>query len=67
MGFNFVEYDGSPDRFIEPVAPGYNADLTNPNVTTVNHSIMEVGAVAGFEFYEGRPYEVHSFGDPAGL
>lgn len=65
MGFNLVEYDGNPEMYIEPVnAGGYGVDLTNPNVATTNNVTQEAGAIVDMRFFDARPYEVHSFGDP---
>lgn len=64
MGFIIVKYDGSPEGFIEPISAG--AGAFNPlaaNVTTLDSSMQESGTIDGFQFFEARPYDVHSFGD----
>jgi len=67
MGFNLVSYDGSPELSIEPinneqVAPSFN----NGSGTVIVPNVDGPGQVVDFQFFEGRPYEVHSFGDNTG-
>lgn len=62
MRFNFVEYDGSPDRYIEPVSMSDFYDILSADVLQDD----DRGRVVGFEFYTGRPFEVHSFDDNVG-
>lgn len=67
MGFNLVNYDGSPDQFIEPVSAGYHVVLTAANVLTVDNTMLDSGAVNGMMYVTARPFEVHSFGDPVAI
>jgi len=65
-GFNFVEYDGSPERYIEPVNDfmfsvpvgegGADASLIDPHVDGT-------GSVVGFEFINEQDWNgVQHFG-----
>jgi hypothetical protein len=68
LGFNMVSYDNSPDRFIEPVSIGADGvNAISPSVTTIDTIAQEAGAIAGIEYFDARPFEVHSFGDPIGV
>jgi len=59
-GFNFVAYDGDPDRFIEPVNAATALDtLGTTCVIASTPSTQE--RITGFEFVRGRAYEVHAF------
>lgn len=67
MGFNLVSYDGSPDKWIEPISIGADGvNTVSPNVTTIDIAGREAGVIAGFEYYGARPFEAQSFGDPVG-
>jgi len=65
MRFNLVQYDGSPDRYIEPVSPSdfFDPIAVQPTILTD----ADRGRVVDFEFFDARPYEVHAFDDPVGL
>jgi hypothetical protein len=52
LGYNYVSYDGSPDKYLEPVVSELeNYPGMNPNVSG------EPGIVVGFEFFDSRPFE----------
>lgn len=65
-GFNYVSYDGDPERMIEPV----NKDgqvLSSAPSGTYSHQMLRptqhFGQVGNFEILRGRPSEVHNFSD----
>lgn len=61
--FSFVEYDGSPDRFIEPVSMSELFDVTGVAGAFNKYR----GLVGGTERYDANPLsELHDFSD-AGL
>jgi len=58
LEYCLVEYDGNPDRYIEP--------LPVPYVTTdeVQEPVYDgVGQIVGIEYATSRPFEVHAFND----
>jgi hypothetical protein len=59
-GFNFVSYDGDPDRYIEPV--NANVQMNTLGTDHVLYTAPETRErLVGFEFFRGRPFEVHAF------
>ena len=60
LPYNFVQYDDSPDRYLEPVA-----DVQFSNEDKIMNPLTDGhGHVAGFEFVKGQPLgEIHRF-DP---
>lgn len=64
MQMNLVEYDGVPDKFIEPINHSDVYDvLGEPDLLDARD---DAGSVAGILTFESRPYEVHSFSDNIG-
>ena len=59
-GFNFVSYDGDPDRFVEPVNPSAGVDLIG-TAHTILQTPSQVERVVGFEFIRGRLSECVAF------
>lgn len=61
-GFNFVSYDGNPDRYIEPV----NMEQQMSERCSINDqkpAKVGMGSVVGFEFIDGAAYlDIHQFG-----
>jgi len=61
LPFNFVEYDGNPDRELEPLnhAPTILADdpsnATN-NLAPVNPRTHGAGVIASIEIYDAPPF-----------
>lgn len=64
--YNFVSYDGAPERYLEPVNND-NVAMTENAAGTYAHQMLKpdthFGRVVGFEFLRGDPVGVHSFGD----
>jgi hypothetical protein len=59
-GFNFVSYDGDPDRYLEPVnASGVVDALGTAHTLFTTPATRE--NITRFEFFRGRPFEVHAF------
>ncbi|HYE89034.1 MAG TPA: hypothetical protein VEA16_21940 [Vicinamibacterales bacterium] len=66
LGFNLVQYDGDPEKYIEPRPPSDVLELIDePDI--IDARTQGVGVVADFEFYTARPYPVHNFGDSDSL
>lgn len=61
LKYNLVSYDGSPERVLEPLAPSSLADITGNG--TVIDPMAHFGRVGGFEYFNGRPFEVFSIDD----
>jgi hypothetical protein len=67
LPFNFVEYDGNPERCIEPInhAPYVLAnDLSDAtrNYSPINARTHGSGVIAGFEIFDSPPFaEVQEF------
>lgn len=63
LGFNFVQYDGDPEKYIEPRPPSDLYELIDePDIFDAR--TQGVGLVVDFEFYRSRPFrEFHNFGD----
>lgn len=59
--YNYVQYDGNPDRFIEPRSLSERIDFLSCQIYTAKTD--GGGPVVGFEYVTSRPYEVHSFDD----
>jgi hypothetical protein len=58
LSYNFVEYEGESDRYLEPVSAELDdRPYTDPRIAG------EPGAVVGFEFFNARPFETHSIND----
>jgi len=62
MQFNLVQYDGEPDLYIEPRIPSDFLDVVSVEPDTLTKS-DGVGVIADMQFFQARPYEVHSFND----
>lgn len=64
--FNFVSYDGDPDRVIEPVNND-NVAMTENAAGAYSHQMLKpdshFGRVVGFEMLTGRMSEAISFGE----
>ena len=58
-GFTLVSYDGSPDRFAEPVNVCPTVDTLGQPTTPAE--VTALPRVAGFEFYRGRYGTAMSF------
>jgi len=59
MHYCYVEYDGSPDRYLEPLpVPRYGPDdkINQPTVTGL-------GQIVGIEYVTRRPSEVFALDD----
>ncbi len=64
MGFNLVEYDGDPEKYIEPRPPSDTVDLLSADEPYLVSPVTDgVGLMKNAEYYNARPFEVHSFGD----
>jgi len=64
LGFNLVEYDGSPDMYIEPRPPSdrYDLGLTAIGAVDLLDPITDGRRMKGFEYVEGQRYNgVHRF------
>lgn len=58
--FNYVEYDGNPDRYMEPVSACELADITG----TVSAFNKHRGIIGRAEYYDQNPVaELHDFSD----
>lgn len=59
LNYAFVEYDGDPDRYLEPLPVlRYGPD------ERITDAVGDgAGLIVGFEYFVGRPFEVHAFDD----
>jgi hypothetical protein len=58
LSYNLVEYDGDPDKYIEPVSMQSEDEMPFDARTS-----GDPGAMVRFEIYTSRPFELHSFND----
>ena len=61
LRYNFVQYDDSPERYLEPVNSDNIADTLGDG--TVFKAQSHFGQMVGFEFFDARPLEVQSVDD----
>jgi len=67
LPYNFVEYDGNPDRAFEPInhvpfAVAHDAANATNNFVPVNPRTHGGGVIAGIEIFDSPPYaEVQEF------
>jgi hypothetical protein len=62
LKYNFVRYDGNPERVIEPVNQDAFVNLVGITGTPFVPR-NDFGQVEGFEFFDGRPFEVFAIDD----
>jgi hypothetical protein len=58
-GYQFVQYDGDPDRLMEPVNACATVDAIGEGAMYTTPTTVE--RIVGFEIVEGRMSEVHAF------
>ena len=63
MQFNLVEYDGDPNQYIEPRPASDILDAVAVEPRVLKPVTDGVGVIADFQFYQKRPFDVHSFND----
>lgn len=64
LGFNLVEYDGNPDRYIEtrPPSDRYDIGLTTSGQVKLLDPVNDGRRMSGFEYATSQRYnQVHQF------
>lgn len=62
LSYCLVEYEGDPDRYIEPLPDGGGRHISTTD-QMLNPLTLGLGQIVGFEYFTARPFEVHAFDD----
>lgn len=59
LPYALVEYDGDPDRYLEPLSiPQYG-----PGDRMATEAVDGIGLIIGFEVYNSRPFDMFAYND----
>jgi hypothetical protein len=62
LNYCLVEYDGEPDRYVEPLPDGGGRHISSTDVM-INPLTQGLGQIVGFEYFTARPFEACAFDD----
>lgn len=63
LPYNLVSYDGDPTQYIEPATHGDFNKVLDGSGDPIDPRTAGACVVAGFQYYDGRPFEVFALND----
>lgn len=66
LAYCFVEYDGDPARYLEPMPPSDFINLIDGSGDPIIARTDGLGSIVGIEFFTARPYDWFGYGDVDG-